>query len=97
MPDRVVHDASFATGPESLERDTTDLSCALVQQVTAAEINNFAIANDDPVVPVAHAGLDTAYLQPAFNPEMRAEFEHPFKVATSPKRRRGTPTLRSGS
>jgi hypothetical protein len=49
------------------------------------------------VVPVAHAGLDTADLQPALNPEMRGEFAHPFKVATSPKQCRGTPTLRSGS
>jgi len=82
MPDRVVYDVGFATGPESLEGDTPDLSCALVQQVAAAEINNFAVANDDPVVPVAYACLDTAYLQTAPNPEMRAEFEHLFKVAS---------------
>jgi hypothetical protein len=34
------------------------------------------------VVPVAYACLDTAYLQTAPNPEMRAEFEHLFKVAS---------------
>ena len=82
----MIYDLDFATIPETLKRDTTDLSCALMQQVTAAEINNIAVTNDDPVVPVAHAGFDTAYLQPALNPDMAAEVEHCSKGATLPQR-----------
>lgn len=82
--DWVINDAGFTTVPESLKRDTTDLSCGLVQQVTAAEINNIAVTGDDPVVPVAHAGFDTAYLQTALNPDMRAGLEHCSNVTASP-------------
>ena len=86
MRDWVIYDPGFATVPKSVKRDTTDSSCAFVRQITAAEINNMAVTNDDPVVPVAHASFDTTYLRLALNPNMGAEFEHCSKVAMSPER-----------
>jgi len=94
--DWVINGLGFASVPESLKRDTTDLSSGLVHRVTTAEINNIAVIDDDPVVPVAHAGFDTEDLQVALNLDMPAEFEHCSKVPASPLSgpRLGRPNLR---
>jgi hypothetical protein len=79
----MIYDSAFATVPETLERHTTDFGCAFVRQVAAAEINNIAGTDDDPVVPVADAGFDTAYFQPTLNSDMAPECEHCSKVPPS--------------
>jgi hypothetical protein len=76
VSDWVINDPGLATVSESLKSDTPNLSCGLVQRVTAAEVKNIAVTDDDPVVPVAHAGFDTAYLQTALNTDVGAGFEH---------------------
>lgn len=82
----MFNDLDFAPVPECHEGDPTDLSSGFVQRVAAAEINNIAVTDDDPVVPVPHIDFDTGDLQMSLNLEMFAGRENDSKVASSFRR-----------